>query len=417
MARHSTLIILSLLLCAASHRGIILGGARQQQPRSPAFATTRRAQTGQVHPPSKEEGGTSAVRWRRRPWVASPSSDGMIISTRMSDTSSSSSKEDNRDKLAFYDNPRRLLLPISALLSLSLASLAAITQRLPGPPIDDAGIPSFWGTLPFGVLGSCDPYTPSLVLRDASSTVLCIFGATLFVKTITHSAKIGKIEPRDSRKIIHTLSVPLFVLLWPLFSDAYGARVFASIVPMLNALRLYLAGTGGNNNDDGGGYDQNSNSVESELADAISRSGDARESLGGPFIYVLVLLFSTLLFWRDTPIGIVSLATMACGDGLADLVGRRLGSSNKWSFNRDKSMAGSAAFVVGSFVGSYGLIYWLTSTGAMDALGLSSLELAWRILVIAVISAGVELIPAGDDNFTVPISAAILSACLLSYLE
>ena len=38
------------------------------------------------------------------------------------------------------------------------------------------------------------------------------------------------------------------------------------------------------------------------------------------------------------------------------------------------SKAGSTAFVAGSFVASFGLIFWLTSTGAMDALGLSSEE-------------------------------------------
>ena len=50
----------------------------------------------------------------------------------------------------------------------------------------------------------------------------------------------------------------------------------------------------------------------------------------------------------------------------------------------------------------------------MDALGLSSFELAKRLLVIAVVCAGVELIPAGDDNYSVPILAALLSAFLLS---
>ena len=56
--------------------------------------------------------------------------------------------------------------------------------------------------------------------------------------------------------------------------------------------------------------------------------GDTRESLGGPFIYIMVLLFSTLLFWRDLPVGVVSFTIMACGDGLTNLVGRRLGSTN-----------------------------------------------------------------------------------------
>lgn len=213
---------------------------------------------------------------------------------------------------------------------------------------------------------------------------------------------MGKIESRDARKIIHTLSAPLFMLLWPLYSGAYGARVFASIVPLLNTLKLYLAGT------DSGSGD------ETELAVAISRSGDANEALGGPFVYVLVLLFSTLVFWTDSPIGIVAISNMAIGDGVADLIGRRFGSTNKWSFNKSKSMAGSAAFVVGSFVGSYGLISWLTSMGAMDPLELGTMGLVGRLFAIAVICAGVELIPVGDDNWTVPLSAALLTAFLLN---
>ncbi|KAL3773254.1 hypothetical protein ACHAW5_002418 [Stephanodiscus triporus] len=375
-----------LLLCAAgrdNHGGSADGLAL---PRSPSFATAHRAPRKGVN--VSEEGPRAAAL------ADSPSSD-----------------RDPNDVNVNDDDRKRLLLPATALLSLSLVSLAALAQILPGPPIDATGPPPFWGTAPLGLLSpsvSCGPYAPSLVLRDASSACVCIAGATFFVGAITRPAGTGRIDPRDSRKVIHTLSAPLFIVLWPLFSDAYGARAFASVVPALNALRLYLAGTGGG--DDG----DRSSSSESELARAISRSGDARESLGGPFIYVMVLLFSTLFFWRDSPVGVVSLATMACGDGLADLVGRRLGSSNRWFFNRSKSMAGSAAFVAGSFVASFGLISWLTRTGAMDALGLSSFELAGRLLAIAVVCAGVELIPVGDDNYSVPISAAFLSAFLLS---
>jgi hypothetical protein len=118
-----------------------------------------------------------------------------------------------------------------ALLSLYLVSLAALTQPLPGPPNDAAEIPSFWGTVPFIVLysGSYDAYSSLLVL---------LARGTVFVKAVTHSAKIGILEPSNSRKILHTLLVPLFMILWPLFLDAYGARAFAGIVPLLNALRL-----------------------------------------------------------------------------------------------------------------------------------------------------------------------------------
>mmetsp|Transcript_19011 Transcript_19011/g.40102 ORF Transcript_19011/g.40102 Transcript_19011/m.40102 type:complete len:406 (+) Transcript_19011:2-1219(+) len=318
---------------------------------------------------------------------------------------SSSSEDDPLDASSassVTNSNNRLILPLTAVISLSLVILAAFTDNLPGPPID-ATAPPMLANIPFGVLtsGSCDHYAPSLILRDIASTLVCVVGALVFVKGVTYSATIGSVESRDSRKIMHTLSAPLFMLLWPLFSNAVGARFFAAIVPLLNAQKIYLAGTS-----EGG-------ESETDLADAISRSGDASEALGGPFVYVLVLLFSTLLFWRDSPIGIVSISTMAFGDGLADLVGRRLGSSNKWFFNKSKSMAGSAAFVVGSFAGSYGLISWITMMGAMDPLELGTMGLVSRLFAIAIICAGVELIPFGDDNWTVPLSAALLTAFFL----
>lgn len=359
-------------------------------------ATTARPHRSRSRPP------------RRRQLLLQPPAEAPIA-LRMR---KSLSEDDSVDASAVVDNVKRLFLPLTAFVVLSLATIAAYTDHLPGPLIDATAPPPFFSTLPYGVFfsGSFGSYTPTLIVRDVRSTVLCIAGAAAFVKGITYPSSMGYIEPRDARKIIHTCSAPLFLLLWPLFSNAYGARVFASIVPLLNALRLFVAGTG-SSSDNGG---ESSRGSETELAGAISRSGDAKEALGGPFIYVIVMFISTLFFWTDSPVGVVSMATMALGDGLADLIGRRFGSSNKWLFNKSKSMAGSAAFVAGSFVGSYGLILWLTSMGAMDPLSLDTVGLLGRLLVIAVFCAGVELIPVGDDNWSVPSSAALLSAFLLN---
>jgi dolichol kinase len=308
---------------------------------------------------------------------------------------------------------KKLIIPIAALTSISATTIAAFTGHLPGPPVD-ATAPPFFANLPFGVLfaGSFEAYSPTLIYRDLAATVFSILAAILFVKACTYPVTVGKLQPRDSRKIIHTFSAPLFILVWPLFSSAYGARVFASIVPLMNAFRLYLAGTGSSG--DNTSERSNSDGSESELAQAISRSGNAEEALGGPFVYVMVLLFFTFFCFTDSPVGIISIATMAVGDGLADLLGRRFGSTNKWPFNKNKSIAGSVAFVSGSLVGSLGLISWLTGFGVMDPIDLSTAELVVRLFVISVLCAAVELIPAGDDNYSVPLSAAILSSYLLT---
>lgn len=39
----------------------------------------------------------------------------------------------------------------------------------------------------------------------------------------------------------------------------------------------------------------------------------------------MVFIVATMLFWRDTPVGIVALMLMCGGDGLADIAGRRWG--------------------------------------------------------------------------------------------
>jgi dolichol kinase len=105
---------------------------------------------------------------------------------------------------------------------------------------------------------------------------------------------------------------------------------------------------------------------------------------------------------------------MAVGDGLADLIGRRFGASNKWQFNKSKSIAGSSALVVGSVLGSYGLLSWLVWTGTMDPLPYNSFDLLGRLLIIATVSAAVELAPVIDDNYSVPITAGVLSTLLLN---
>ena len=56
---------------------------------------------------------------------------------------------------------------------------------------------------------------------------------------------------------------------------------------------------------------------------------------------------ATVVYWRDSPTGAVAMALMCGGDGLADVVGRRLGPANPLPWNPAKSWAGSAAMLLG----------------------------------------------------------------------
>jgi len=125
--------------------------------------------------------------------------------------------------------------------------------------------------------------------------------------------------------------------------------------------------------------------------------------------YTLVLLAATVFGWRS-PVAAVAVCQMAIGDGIADIFGRRFGKT-KWPFSKSKSVEGSLAFVAGGFGSSLGMIHVLHATGFT---ALTAAAAAPAVLLISVLSAGVELLPASllDDNISVPGFAAVLSYLL-----
>ena len=239
------------------------------------------------------------------------------------------------------------------------------------------------------------PYTNAYLWRDVGSTLLTATLAYILAKTIGYGFEQHVIDSKDARKLIHTLSAPLFLLFWPLFSPATGSQIFCALVPLWNMVRLYLASTGRG---------------EPTLALSVSRSGELKEALGGPMIYVCIIFVAILAFWRTSAAGIVALCAMAVGDGLADLVGRRYGASNPWKFVPNKSVAGSTAFFIGSTLAIVGLLQWMTLFPHVGlVLAHSSTGQLWlRAALVAFLTAALELVPIADDNYTVPLAGAAL---------
>ena len=257
-----------------------------------------------------------------------------------------------------------------------------------------ASITAAAGAAKVGVLGA--GYSDAMIARDSLMTGLTSVLAVVMNRGITWGYEAGKYDSKTGRKLAHILSAPLFILTWPFFSNASGARIFAGLVTLTNMYRLYLAGTG--------------DAAESSLANTISRSGDKSEVLGGPFIYVCLFQFFILTFWRNTFPGVVAMTTMAAGDGMADIIGRRYGKNSfKWPFgDGQKSLVGTLAFSIFAFGLTLGICSWLIAMGTLPSSLIFS-ELARRILAISCICALVEVLPFGDDNYTVPGSAALLS--------
>ena len=161
--------------------------------------------------------------------------------------------------------------------------------------------------------------------------------AILFLRLMDFLAQRGIIESRLSRKFIHIGTGPIFVLCWLMFPDVPpdGSRWLAALVPLLITVQFALVGLG---------------LIKDEAAvKAMSRTGDRREILRGPLFYGLVFVALTLIYWKDSLIGIPALMIMCGGDGIADIVGRGL-HSPKLPWSREKTVAGSLSVFIGGWL-------------------------------------------------------------------
>src|SRR5512143_2486672 len=172
-------------------------------------------------------------------------------------------------------------------------------------------------------------------MNNIIATFLTFAIALGFLRLMDFFAHRGWIESRLSRKLIHIGTGPIFVLCWLMYPDAPISRWLAALVPLLITAQFALVGTG---------------MIKDEAAvKAMSRTGDRREILRGPLFYGIVFVLITLLYWKDSLIGIPALMMMCGGDGIADIVGRRIDSA-KLPWSPDKSIAGTLSVFIGGWL-------------------------------------------------------------------
>jgi phytol kinase len=209
------------------------------------------------------------------------------------------------------------------------------------------------------------------------------------------AAQRGWISSDLSRKIIHIGTGPLYVLCWLLFPDVVSARYYAMLVPLAITAQFVLVGSG---------------LIKDEAAvKAMSRSGDRREILQGPLYYGLAFIILTLVYWKTSPVGIVALMLMCGGDGLADIVGRRVGVK-RLPWNKNKSWVGSVAMFLGGLIAALlVLAVFLVFHVFPGSLG-SYLPALTAITLSATL---VESLPLQNiDNITITLTAMIIGAIL-----
>ncbi|MBN1306096.1 MAG: phosphatidate cytidylyltransferase, partial [Anaerolineales bacterium] len=169
-------------------------------------------------------------------------------------------------------------------------------------------------------------------MNSILATILTFAISLIWLRLMDFVAHRGWIESRLSRKLIHIGTGPVYVICWLLFKDVPEARWLAALVPFLITIQFALVGLG---------------LIKDEASvQALSRSGDRREILRGPLFYGIAFVVLTLVYWKETPIGITALMIMCGGDGVADVIGRRI-ISVPIQWNKEKTLAGSLSVLVG----------------------------------------------------------------------
>jgi phytol kinase len=227
-------------------------------------------------------------------------------------------------------------------------------------------------------------------MNNVVTLVLTFILSLAFLRLMDFIAHRGWMEGRLSRKIIHIGTGPLFVSCWLLFNDDPSARWLAALVPFSITVQFALIGLG---------------VIKDEASvKAMSRTGDPREILRGPLYYGVMFVALTLVYWKDSPIGIIALMMMCGGDGIADIVGRKFPSA-KLPWSREKSVAGTLSVFLGGWLMSAGMIFIYMTAGVF---GGTMTNYLYPITAIAVAGTMVESLHFRDiDNISMTLACAL----------
>jgi len=174
-------------------------------------------------------------------------------------------------------------------------------------------------------------------------------------------------------------------------SNVPSARYFAVSIPSAVTLNFILIGLG--------------ILKDEETIKSMSRTGNPKELLYGPMIYGLIFVYSTIVYWGESPLGITTLMLLCLGDGTAGLFGEHYGRS-KLPWNPRKTWVGSISFFISSVLFSSVYIFlfnkwnWFSTT---------AIQFGPVLIITASIATFIESFPGVGslDNLTVFVGSII----------
>ena len=229
------------------------------------------------------------------------------------------------------------------------------------------------------------------LLQDILVMIISFVISILFIYLADFLKKKELASQYFTRKLIHLALGPIFLFTFLFYSGEWFSPWIAVIIPVLYLIAIILI---------------NLEIIKlSRLTTTMSRSGDPRELLRGIAYYLVVVIIVCIVGWTSypllswfSPLSIFVISILAVGDGLADIIGRKV-DRFKFKILAEKSIPGSVAMFVSSL---------FACLAFLAVFGFDVLSMAFLTLIVVAIATIVEAISPGElDNITVPLTTAI----------
>lgn len=187
--------------------------------------------------------------------------------------------------------------------------------------------------------------------------------------------------PQDiSRKIVH-IAAGSWLIFWFFFDDVHWSK-YLNIAPAFIWLVLLLIKGFTAGDDD-------------EAVKTMTRTGNRKELLKGPLYFTIVMCIMGTVFYK-TPLALTAMGVLGWGDGLAPVFGKRYGK-HKYHILSEKSIEGSAAFLIFGFLGAvlFNFIFAVQFE-------------VFFIFIVVILATVIEAASPKDiDNFLIPLGITI----------
>ncbi|MHA1169164.1 MAG: diacylglycerol/polyprenol kinase family protein [Candidatus Hodarchaeales archaeon] len=229
--------------------------------------------------------------------------------------------------------------------------------------------------------------------------IVCVIGSMIYIQGIIilmgKLVDSGKLSSDLSRKVIH---IAAGSILWTwLFIDTTDgwSWLFNIAVPFLFFLTFLVKGFKAD--------------AEDKDVKTMTRTGDPKELLRGPLYFTIVMIIAGTIFY-GTYAGMLMLAIVGWGDGIAPYIGKRFGKHTYKTLGREKTIEGSIGVFMFSVIGAlvfFVLLGILGGTGTANPLladpGIEMMMIMMIIVILAIVVTVVEaLSPADIDNLLIP---------------